>query len=147
MASLQTGEVHISALQALLFLMRALAPARRDTFLCSAKEKYPKERRPGGLPNYTSINACVIGFPALLVKTGACSTRYAQTVASFTRFSLRCSAASTGGVDLKPVILTESRSQSGKQVRTMSEGGYGAKPRNLPSCARPRIGEERRGPA
>ena len=30
--------------------MRALAPARRGTFLCSAKEKHPKERRPGGLP-------------------------------------------------------------------------------------------------
>jgi hypothetical protein len=132
--------------------MRALAPARRDTFLCSAKEKYPKERRPGGLPHYTSISACVMVSPALLVKTGACSTRdLAALDRSNTRklhpvFTAMLGCA-YGGVDLKPVALTEYRSQSGKQVRTMSEGGYGAKPRKPPSCARPRIGEERRGPA
>jgi|GEM_PF-6883318 len=91
-----------SALQARALLEAGSRARRRDTFLCSAKEKYPKERRPGGLPRSTSIYACGSGFPALLVKTGACSTRasrfarYAQTDASFIRFSLRCSAAPTG---------------------------------------------------
>jgi hypothetical protein len=36
-------------------------PRRRDTFLCSAKEKYPKERRPG----------CRLG-PAFLAFAGGC---------------------------------------------------------------------------
>ena len=36
-----------------------------------------------------------------------------------------------------PVALTEYRSQSGEQARTMFEGVYGAKPRKSPSCAWP----------
>ena len=37
-------------MQALSLLDAGSRARRRDTFLCSAKEKYPKERRPGGLP-------------------------------------------------------------------------------------------------
>jgi hypothetical protein len=39
-----------SASQARLSLDAGSRARRRDTFLCSAKEKYPKERRPEGLP-------------------------------------------------------------------------------------------------
>ena len=91
--------------------------------------------------------ACPLrGFPALLVKPGARATRYAQTGASVLRPLLRCSAAPDGGSQNQhqkpdisfPFALTEYRSQSGNRRAPCLRQVY------LPSCARPRRGEERR---
>ena len=96
---------------------------RRDTFLCSAKEKYPKERRPEVLP--APRVPCASRENRRLRNSQSRYARMLKQGASFIRFSLRCSAAPTGGQTFKPVALTEYRSQSGKQVRTLSEGARG----------------------
>ena len=55
--------------------MVALEPCffavRRDTLFCLSKIKYPNKKTP-------PAKAC--GFPALLIKSGGCGTRFAQTV-------------------------------------------------------------------
>ena len=94
------------ALQALVLLDAGFRARRRDTFLCSAKETYPKERRPEGLPHH----ACMMRVPCasrenrrMRNSQSRCARKLRQG-ACFIRFSLRCSAAPTGGVGQPPRV-------------------------------------------
>jgi hypothetical protein len=103
--------------------MRALAPAGEILFFAPPKKSIQKKSGPEACP--------LRGFPALLVKTGACSTR---DLAPLDRSNSRklhpvftaMLGCAYGKVDLKPVVLTEYRSQSGEQARTLFEVVYGA---------------------
>jgi len=89
-----------SAVQARLYFDAGSRARRRGTFLCSAKEKYPKEKRPEGLP----ANAGSLRFsqkPAL-TQLAISLRSITQTSVSFIRFFLRCSAAPMGGVIQNP---------------------------------------------
>ena len=90
--------------------------------------------------------ACPLrGFPALLVKPGARATRCAQTGASVLRPLLRCSAAPDGGTINNQHLPAFSRLHSPSTAATPgSRRAPCLRQVYLPSCARPRRGEERR---
>ena len=76
------------------FLFR---PFGRDTFLCSAKEKYPKERRSRRLARDLNLQGRFAALPMRF----SCKPALAQLAAlkqgaSLPRFPLRCSAAPDG---------------------------------------------------
>jgi len=76
----------------------------RDTFLCSAKEKYPKERRPDGLP----ANAGTLRFsqkPAFAQLAISLTLDYAQTGGSFTPVFTAMLGCAKGLVKATPVPL------------------------------------------
>jgi len=80
-----SGQVKFS----LLRLGRAFAPLVRGHFvLCSAKEKYPKERRPGGLVAYRDLPCA---SPPQRGRSQNSRLR-AQQLLAFPRCALRCSA-------------------------------------------------------
>ena len=104
--------------------LRTLArfrPVGRGTFLCAAKEKYPKERRPGGLP-------------AARVPCASRQNRRSPNSRSRWR-SIRSDMASLApvfpamlgcangvwAITLDPVGRAEYRSRSGEKARILSE--------------------------
>jgi len=122
-------------LQARAVLDAGSRARRRDTFLCSAKEKYPKERRPGGLPA-TRVPCASRENRRLLNSRSRCARPLKHTQAS-SGFHCHARLRLRGSRSTPPVALTEYRSQSGIKTHTMFEVVYGAKPRKAPSCARP----------
>ena len=117
-----------------------VSPSRARYFSLLRQRKVPKRK---AIPE-----ACPLrGFPALLVKPGTRATRCAQTGASVLRALLRCSAAPDGGRvktgNQHPPAFSRLHSPS-----TAATPGSRRAPClrqvYLPSCARPRRGEERR---
>ena len=87
-------------------------PGGRGTFLCFAKEKYPKERRP-------EVRA-TSWFPALLAPGGvSLNSLRSNRREPFIRPSLRCSPCPTGGGEREPTAAAAQRR------RVVSIGGRG----------------------
>ena len=133
-----------SALQARFLLDAGSRARRRGTFLCSAKEKYPKERRPEGAARYliykaasqpcpcasrenrrmrnSRISLCEIHSNKRMlhpVFTAMLGCAYGRGRSTPCREPLNPVLTALldcdyGGFDLPPVALTEYRSQSGE---------------------------------
>jgi len=91
----------------------------RDTFLCAAKEKYPKERRPDGLP----ANAGTLRFsqkPAFAQLAISLMLDYAQTGGSLTPVFTAMLGCAKGLVKTTPVPL--------HSPSTAAHPGSGARP-------------------
>ena len=123
----------------------------RDTFLCAAKEKYPKERRPDGLP----ANAGTLRFsqkPAFAQLAISLMLDYAQTGGSLTPVFTAMLGCANGNWLKPPRSRCTHRVPQPirDQARALFEASFmrqACRPHKTPSCARPRIGEERRAPA
>ena len=143
----------VSSIWARCFFYLHISPDRARYFSLLRQRKVPKRKAiPAACPLLESTRPLRSLAHALLVKPGARATRYAQTGASFFRSLLRCSAAPDGGGNSTPTptpktsrpypfALTEYRSHSGNRRAPCLRQVY------LPSCARPRRGEERKGSA
>jgi hypothetical protein len=100
-------------------------PDGRGTFLCTAKEKYPKEKRPGGLP----ANAGPLRFSpqSALVELAIAHDAIAQTDDSLYPIAAAMLSIAYGiwVAAPCPVALTEYRRQSGMKARTLFEASLG----------------------
>ena len=116
-------------------------PEGRGTFLCSAKEKYPKEKRPDGLPANAGT-LCFSQKPAFAQLAISLMLDYAQTGGSLPPvFTAMLGYAN--GVWVKPPQsrCTHRVPQPIRiKVRALFEAsfmGSACRPHKTPSCARP----------
>ena len=99
-------------------------PEGRGTFLCSAKEKYPKETRPDGLPA-TRVPCASRYFERSPNSQNLLRLRLANPARQYGSLALKIPAmlGCANGVWVDnpgPVALTEYRSQSGKRCAPCS---------------------------
>ena len=132
--------------------MRALAPAGEVLFFAPPKKSTQKKGGPKACP--------LRGFPVLLgilsarqTRSICCACRLANPARQGGSLILKIPAmlgcangfeVQTQTTTPKPVALTEYRRQSGIKARALSERTERSE---IASCARPRIGEERRASA